>query len=118
MADHNLIPLPAPAENLRNLPVSLDYYRTNAMAPTADAEQAGTSMPLSHYLWILRRHWWKISLFVAAVIAATVMISLRLTPIYEATATVDIDRQTPSAIIGQESTRTIMNDSDQFIATQ
>jgi polysaccharide biosynthesis transport protein len=121
MAENNLIPcVPASAENSpsRNLPIPLDYYRSNAMPAAADAEQSGASMPLSHYLWILRRHWWKISLFVGAVVAATVMISLRLTPIYESTATIDIDRQTPSAIIGQESTRTMTNDSDQFIATQ
>ena len=46
------------------------------------------------------------------------MVSKRLTPIYESTATIDIDRQMPSAIIGQEATRTMANDSDQFLATQ
>ena len=121
MADNNLIPcIPAPAENLqgRNLPIPVDYYRTNALTAAADAEQSNASMPLSRYLWILRRRWWQISLFVTSVVAATVMISMRLTPIYESTATIDIDRQTPSAIIGQESTRTVTNDPDQFIATQ
>src|SRR5688572_4735494 len=98
MADNNLIPcIPAPAENLqgRNLPIPVDYYRTNALTAVADAEQSNASMPLSRYLWILRRRWWQISLFVASVVAATVMISMRLTPIYESTATIDIDRQTP-----------------------
>ena len=54
----------------------------------------------------------------AVAVAATYVVSMRLIPIYEATATIDIDRQTPSAIIGQESTRTMANDSDQFLATQ
>jgi len=75
-------------------------------------------VPLSHYLWILRRNWWKILLFVVCSVTGTMVVSSRLVPIYESTATVDIDRQMPSAIIGQESTRTLSNDSDQFLATQ
>ena len=77
-----------------------------------------SSVPLSHYLWILRRHRWKIIGFVFACVAATVIISARLTPIYESTATVDIDRQMPFAAIGQDSTRMPANDADQFLATQ
>ncbi len=84
--------------------------------PEPEAQQP--SVPLSHYLWILRRHWWKIALFVASAVAATIVISARLVPIYESTSTIDIDRQMPSAIIGQEASRTITNDSDQFLATQ
>jgi capsular exopolysaccharide synthesis family protein len=76
------------------------------------------AVPLAHYLWILRRHRWKILTFVFACVAAVVIISARLTPIYESTATVDIDRQMPTGIIGQDSTRVPMNDSDQFLATQ
>ena len=77
-----------------------------------------SAVPLAHYLWILRRHRWKILAFVLASVAATLMISARLTPIYESTVTVDIDRQMPSAIIGQDATRSPLNDADQFLATQ
>jgi len=77
-----------------------------------------TAVPLAHYLWILRRHRWKILSFVFACVVATVIISARLTPIYESTVTVDIDRQMPSAIIGQDAARAPMNDADQFLATQ
>jgi len=86
--------------------------------PVPEVEAAASSVPLSHYLWILKRHWWKILLFVGCTVAATLVISSRLIPIYEATATVDIDRQMPSGIIGQEATRTVANDSEQFLATQ
>ena len=79
---------------------------------------ARSSIPLAHYLWILRRQRWKILTFVCACVTATLIISARLTPIYESTVTVDIDRQMPSAIIGQDSTRTPLNDADQFLATQ
>ena len=54
----------------------------------------------------------------AASVAVTLIISARLTPIYESTATVDIDRQTPSGVVGQEASRGATNDADQFLATQ
>ena len=77
------------------------------------------AVPLSHYLWILRRHAWKIVAFVAACSIATLIISARLKPVYESTATVDVDRQAPSEIVGQDSTRLVApNDADQFLATQ
>ena len=119
MAENNLTPaLPAPLEDLpgRNLPVPMEVYRTSGLIP--EVEAASSSVPLSHYLWILRRNWWRILLFVSCAVAATLMISTRLVPVYESIATIDIDRQMPSAIIGQESTRTVANDSDQFLATQ
>ncbi len=83
-----------------------------------DVDPGEPGVPLSHYLWILKRHRWRILSFVLACVVATVVISSRLTPIYESTATVDIDRQVPTSIIGQDSMRVPMNDSDQFIATQ
>src|SRR5450759_2778029 len=86
------------------------------MMPETEATPA--FVPLSHYLWIFRRNWWKILLFVACAVAATAVISMRLTPVFESTVTIDIDRQMPSGIIGQESTRSLTNDSDQFLATQ
>ncbi|PYT24898.1 MAG: hypothetical protein DMG57_27060 [Acidobacteria bacterium] len=67
---------------------------------------------------VLRRHRWKLLSFVFGCVAATAIVSSRLTPIYEATTTVDIDRQVPTSIIGQDSMRPPVNDSDQFIATQ
>jgi polysaccharide biosynthesis transport protein len=118
MSDHNITAmLPAPAEETgRTLPVPFEIYRASGGGP--EMETAPASVPLSHYLWLLRRHWWKILAFVALAVAATAIVSSRLIPIYESTAIVDIDRQMPSAIIGQEATRTMLNDSDQFLATQ
>ena len=49
---------------------------------------------------------------------ATLIVSLRLTPIYESTATVDIDRQMPTGVLGQEALQNVTNDADQFLATQ
>ncbi|MEZ5353949.1 MAG: polysaccharide biosynthesis tyrosine autokinase [Bryobacteraceae bacterium] len=87
-------------------------------APPEGVEGDAAAVPLSHYLWIIKRHRWKIFAFVAAVTAATWLVSSRITPVYESTATVDIDRQSPQGVIGQEAARTALNDSDQFLATQ
>ncbi|MEP7355452.1 MAG: GNVR domain-containing protein, partial [Acidobacteriota bacterium] len=84
----------------------------------SDEEPEEVRVPLSHYLWILRRYRWKILTFCAVVLFATLMVSLRLTPLYEATATIDIDRQTPSDVVGQDSVRSAPGDADQFLATQ
>src|ERR1022692_771071 len=119
MADNNsLTTLPAPVEGApqKNYPVPFDVYRASGMMPETDAEPP--SVPLSHYLWIFRRNWWRILLFVSCSVAATAVISMRLTPVFESTVTIDIDRQMPIGIIGQESTRSFSNDSDQFLATQ
>jgi polysaccharide biosynthesis transport protein len=84
----------------------------------ADYESAPAHIPLAHYLWILRRQGWKMLGFVALVVLCTVVVSLRLTPIYESTATIDIDRRMPTGVLGEESTQSVNNDADQFLATQ
>jgi capsular exopolysaccharide synthesis family protein len=84
-----------------------------------EVEPDAPVVPLSHYLWILRRHVWKIVASVATCLLATFIVSARLQPIYQATATVDVDRQAPSEIVGDDSTRSAApNDADQFLATQ
>jgi capsular exopolysaccharide synthesis family protein len=84
----------------------------------ADYETQAAHVPLAHYLWILRRHAWRILGFVFAVMLGTAIVSMRLTPIYESTAMVDIDRQMPTGVLGQEALQNATNDADQFIATQ
>jgi capsular exopolysaccharide synthesis family protein len=84
----------------------------------AEPEPEEPTVPLSHYLWILRRNKWKILAFVFVAVVSTVVVSSRLTPIYESTATIDIDRQAPPGVIGQDAARLAPNDSDQFLATQ
>jgi capsular exopolysaccharide synthesis family protein len=82
-----------------------------------EAEEQG--LPLSHYLWILKRRRWEILAFVLTSVIATVVISSRLTPIYESTATIDIDREIQANIVGKGSDMQASNyDADQFLATQ
>jgi capsular exopolysaccharide synthesis family protein len=118
MPDKNLMKaLPSPFEerNGQYLPVPAAVFNTPNYVEM-EPEQA--SIPFSHYLWILRRQWWKVLTFVTIAAVATLVISKRLTPVYESTATVDVDRQMPSGIIGQEANKTAGNDADQFLATQ
>src|SRR5690348_13811258 len=56
--------------------------------------------------------------FIALVALCTVDISLRLTPIYESTAPIVIDPRMRSGVLGEESTQSVNNDADQFLATQ
>ncbi len=113
-----------PENHLPAIPGSVlpDQYRAPApvMPAIVDAEFEGQTahVPLAHYLWILRRHAWKIALGVLAVTLAALLVSLRLTPIYESTTTIDIDRRMPTGVLGQEASEIVNNDADQFLATQ
>jgi polysaccharide biosynthesis transport protein len=99
-------------------PTLPEPYRAPTPILDAEYEPQAAHVPLAHYLWILRRHGWKIAAFVAGVVLATLIVSLRLTPIYESTATVDVDRQMPTGVLGQEALQNATNDADQFLATQ
>lgn len=105
----------------KELVLAGDSYRlapaSPAVLPEWEGEEPG--VPLSHYFWVVKRHRWKILIFVLASVAATAIVSSRITPIFESTATVDIDRQSPSGVVGQEAMRSsLVLDSDQFLATQ
>jgi capsular exopolysaccharide synthesis family protein len=104
---------------IRMVPLQPEKPFSGFGAPGIVAEEPrAAAIPASHYFWILRRHRWKILAFVVACVAATVIVSSRMTPIYESTATVDIDRDMPTGIVGQDSHRSGLNDSDQFLTTQ
>ena len=107
---------------MKNQTPAVPEYRAISQLNTAilDAEYEPQTahVPLSHYLWILRRHGWKIAGFVVAVVVATLIVSLRLTPVYESTTTVDVDRQMPTGVLGPEAMQNATNDADQFLATQ
>jgi polysaccharide biosynthesis transport protein len=104
------------------LPAVADHYRAPApVVPAiidAEFEPQAAHVPLAHYLWILRRHAWKIAIGVVATSVAALIVSLRLTPVYESTATIDIDRRMPTGVLGQEAAEIVNNDADQFLATQ
>jgi polysaccharide biosynthesis transport protein len=74
---------------------------------------------LSHYLWVLTRYKWKILAFVVFSVLAAAVVTNRITPVYESTATVDIDREMPMQAVGQDTGAALGNyDADQFLETQ
>ena len=91
------------------------FYSSPEIQPESDQSTA----PLSHYLWLLKREKWKLLAFVSIVVGATVIVSSRMTPYYQSTATIDIDRMQPTGVVGQEaSARPTVNDSELFLSTQ
>ncbi|MEP6715542.1 MAG: polysaccharide biosynthesis tyrosine autokinase [Terriglobia bacterium] len=89
-------------------------------APSPEPESADNTTPFSHYLWMISRHKWRLLLFVGIAVAATIIVSSRLTPYYESTATLDVDRMAPQSVIGQDSAgaRASVSDTDAFLTTQ
>ncbi len=69
-------------------------------------------------MWLLNRDKWKLLAFVSLVVLCTVIVSSRMTPYYQSTATIDVDRMQPTDVIGQESNARAINDSEQFLSTQ
>lgn len=108
--------IPPASETAPSRSQRLSYYQVSP----EEVESDGSQTPLSHYLWVLRRRKWPLLLFVVFSVAATIIVSSRMTPIYESTATVDVDRTISTAVVGQESTAraSSMNDSDLFLSTQ
>ena len=94
------------------------YYQ----APQApEQEQEGSAIPFAHYRWMLNRHKWRLLLFVAIAVGATIMVSSRLTKYYESTVTIDVDRSAPQGVIGQDAVvgrAAAYNDSELFLQTQ
>src|SRR5215469_8176231 len=85
-------------------PTRVERFTYYQAPPTEEPESSEAQTPLSHYLWILRRRKWPLLIFVVFAVAATIVVSSRLTPYYESTATVDVDRMIPTGVIGQEAT--------------
>lgn len=76
------------------------------------------SKSISHYAWVLWRNRWRLLSLVGFCGVLTLFVSLRMQPVYEATAIVDIDRQGRAGVVGQEALQPGVQDAEQFIATQ
>ncbi len=113
MSDENrMLSLPAPSVPSEVAVERPTVYQTHVESSDADA----AAVPLSHYLWLLNREKWKLLIFVVSVVAATVIVSSRMTPYYQSTATIDVDRMMPTGVLGQDANanRVSVNDSEQF----
>src|SRR5579864_2441533 len=74
---------------------------------------------LLDYLLVLRKHQWLISFFLLAVVTIVTIATFRMQPVYEATARVEIDRDTPNAFRFNESEQgDEYGDLEDYIITQ
>src|SRR5581483_8872040 len=90
-----------------------------APQPYPEFESTQPWVSPSHYLLVLFRQKWKILGFVATCVLVTYLVSSRLTPVYEATAKIDVDRSVPAGVIGQEANQGSSDaDADAFLSTQ
>jgi len=114
--DKNLVVRPSEPAGVPAMVERIAYYQ----APPAEAESANAGIPFAHYRWMLNRHKWRLLLFVGIAVSATVVVSKRLTPFYESTVTLDVDRSAAQGVVGQEASanRAAFNDSELFLQTQ
>src|ERR1700685_3220256 len=87
------LPAGNPSHSIILPPAYPAYPATQEFEP-----EASSSVPLSHYIWILERHLWKMVAFVAVCMIVTFVVSARMSPIYEATAPIDVDMTAPSNV--------------------
>ena len=74
---------------------------------------------LLDYLLVLRKHQWLITFFLLAVVSIVTIATFRMQPIYEATARVEIDRDTPNGFHFNESDQDdAYFDLEDYIVTQ
>lgn len=106
----------------RGLEVMATTIRPAMPPPVAFSETDASEvrLPLSEYLWVLRRQIWKIVAFVAVMMIATAVVSLRMTPVYESVTTLYVDRMEAKGIVGAESqAQSYSNlDAEAFLASQ
>lgn len=104
---------PSPLIDTRRLP---QYFDPQSYP---EFEAARPSVSTTHYLLVIYRQKWRIIGFVATCLLLTYLIASRLTPIYEATAKIDVDRRIPAGVVGQEASQGLTgDDADAFMATQ
>src|SRR5271156_3063780 len=102
------------ATGLERRPVS-----PRIVLPAIEKEAPLNGPSLSQYLWVVKRYRWMLVAFVVFSVIATAIVSKRLTPLYESTAVIDIDRQTPAAVLGNESTSAVNSaDVENYLTTQ
>src|SRR5579863_10019052 len=74
---------------------------------------------LLDYLLVLRKHQWLITFFLLAVVSMVTIATFRMRPIYEATARVEVDRDTPNAFHFNEAEQgDDFGDLEDYIATE
>src|SRR5580698_3535940 len=88
MDEHKIVPRDrkAPIEIMASTPALVTW------------DQAPREPHLLDYLLVLRKHQWLILTFLVTVVTLVSIATFKMKPIYEATARIEIDRDTPSVL--------------------
>ena len=74
---------------------------------------------LLDYLLVLRKHQWLIASFLLAVVSIVTIATFRMQPVYQATARVEVDRDTPNGFrFGESDPAGEFGDLEDYIVTQ
>lgn len=92
--------------------------RTGNPLPSRAAGETLDSIPVTQYLYAIYRNRWKILPFTVLCVAVALLISLRMTPLYQATTVIDVDRNGELDAVGSDSQRSSPLNMEQFISTQ
>lgn len=86
---NNLAPRERPTQ-------STEVLQSRTPAPFLALDLMPREPHLLDYLIVLRKHQWLITFFLLTVVTIVTIATFRMQPVYEATATVEVDRDTPS----------------------
>lgn len=82
------------------------------------SDEALDRVPITQYLYAIYRNRWRILPFTVFCIVASLLISLRMTPLYEATTVIDVDRNGETEAVGGDSRPASPFNMEQFMSTQ
>ena len=110
--------MPSNFKKPKILPAGPTQSQMLAYAAASGQSESEELLPIHHYLWLIRRAWWKIAL---AVITSTVLVTVFcfvVTPIYQSTARITVDNKTPSTLLGQGGQPQDSADVEEFLNTE
>ncbi len=86
---------------------------------TGATDQDG-QLPLSHYVWLFKTHWLKMAAFIVFAVLVTAMVTSRIVPRFQSTATLYLDRNAAKNLVGQDSQSGSANrgDTDAYVTSQ
>ncbi len=88
-----------------------------AYTPPPPAPEPEELLPMHHYLWLVRRAWWKIGAAVVVTTGLTAAACFLIKPVYEATARITVDNKMPSSVLGDNGAQNT-SDIEEFINTE
>ena len=102
----------------RILPAAVNNTQLLTYTGAPAAGEAEELLSMHHYLWLLKRAWWKIALAVLATTALVTIGCFLVTPIYEATARITVDNKVPTSVLSQDAGSQSTSDVEEFLNTE